>query len=105
MPLSFKNNNMQNDFFETRIELLRNVGPQRGQLLNTELQIFTFGDLIQYYPFRYEDRTQFHYISDLTEDMEYAQIKGRLRTLEKVGEGFQTKIDRELLPTGQVQWN
>jgi len=92
VPLSFKNNNMQNDFFETRIELLRNVGPQRGQLLNTELQIFTFGDLIQYYPFRYEDRTQFHYISDLTEDMEYAQIKGRLRTLEKVGEGFKQRL-------------
>ncbi|MDI9876388.1 ATP-dependent DNA helicase RecG [Flectobacillus rivi] len=83
---------MQNDFFETRIELLRNVGPQRGQLLNTELQIFTFGDLIQYYPFRYEDRTQFHYISDLTEDMEYAQIKGRLRTFEKVGEGFKQRL-------------
>ncbi|WP_044171884.1 ATP-dependent DNA helicase RecG [Flectobacillus major] len=83
---------MQSYFFDTKIELLKGVGPQRGNLLNTELQIFTFGDLIQYYPFRYEDRTQFHHIVELYEGMEYAQIKGRLRNVDKVGEGFKQRL-------------
>jgi ATP-dependent DNA helicase RecG len=46
-------------FFESKIEFLKGVGPQRAALLNKELKIFTFGDLIQYYPFRYDDRTHF----------------------------------------------
>ena len=40
-------------FFETKIEFLKGVGPQRADVLKKELQIFTYGDLIQHYPFRY----------------------------------------------------
>ncbi|MFM7485748.1 MAG: hypothetical protein ACKO13_02395, partial [Cytophagales bacterium] len=47
-------------FFDTSIEFLKGVGPQRAALLQKELNIFTFGDLIQHYPFRYEDRTRFY---------------------------------------------
>ena len=83
---------MQPNFFDTRVEYLKGVGTSRALLLNTELQIFTYGDLIQYYPFRYEDRTKFHQISDLYEGMESAQIKGRLRFVEKVGEGHKARL-------------
>ncbi|MGV3640372.1 MAG: hypothetical protein ACO1NZ_07635, partial [Adhaeribacter sp.] len=44
-------------FFHTKIEFLKGVGPQKAALLQTELNIFTYGDLIQHYPFRYLDRT------------------------------------------------
>lgn len=83
---------MYNNFFETKLDCLKGVWPQRAALLATELQIYNYGDLIQYYPFRYEDRTQFHQITELYEGMESAQIKGRLRNLEKVGEGFKARL-------------
>ncbi len=83
---------MQNNFFDTRIEFLKCVGAARALLLNTELQIFTYGDLIQYYPFRYEDRTKFHRIFDLYEGMDAAQIKGRLHFFEKIGEGHKARL-------------
>ena len=79
------------NFFDTKIEFLKGVGPQKGALLNTELNIFTFGDLLQHYPFRYEDRTRFYRISELREDLPGAQIKGRLRTWEVIGEGHKAR--------------
>jgi ATP-dependent DNA helicase RecG len=79
-------------FFETRIEYLKGVGPARAALLNTELHIFTYADLVQHYPFRYEDRTRFHEIRELTEEMPAAQLKGRLRFWEVVGEGPKTRL-------------
>ncbi len=83
---------MQPNFFDTRVEYLKGVGTSRALLLNTELQIFTYGDLIQYYPFRYEDRTKFHQVTDLYDGMDSAQIKGRLRFVEKIGEGHKARL-------------
>ena len=68
------------------------MGPQRGALLNTELDIFTYGELLQHFPFRYEDRTSFLTISQLSDSLEAAQIKGRLRYWEKVGDGPKTRL-------------
>ena len=79
-------------FFDTKIEYLKGVGPSKAEILNKELTIFTFGDLIEYYPFRHEDRTQFHRICDLNDTMAAAQIKGRLRSWEKVGEGAKARL-------------
>lgn len=79
-------------FFDTKIEFLKGVGPQRGALLNTELDIFTYGELLQHFPFRYEDRTSFLTISQLSDSLEAAQIKGRLRYWEKVGDGPKTRL-------------
>jgi ATP-dependent DNA helicase RecG len=72
-------------FFETKIELLRGVNTQKAEWLNKELGIFTFADLVEYYPFRHEDRTQFHKISEIKEDMYAAQIIGRIVSVEIVG--------------------
>jgi ATP-dependent DNA helicase RecG len=68
-------------FFETRIEFLKGVGPQKAALLNTELQIFTYADLIQHYPFRYEDRSKFYKISELSEDLPFVQVKGKIKNI------------------------
>jgi ATP-dependent DNA helicase RecG len=79
-------------FFDSKIEFLKGVGPQRGELLKTELNIFTYAELLQYFPFRYEDRTTFLTISQLTDTLDSAQIKGRLRYWEKVGDGSKTRL-------------
>lgn len=79
-------------FFDTPVEYLKGVGPQRAVLLNKELKIFTFGDLIQHYPFRYEDRTRFFLISEIEEEMPYVQIKGRITGKELIGAGVKKRL-------------
>ncbi|MFD2743121.1 ATP-dependent DNA helicase RecG [Sphingobacterium populi] len=70
----------------TPIEYLKGVGPQKADVLKKELQIFTIGDLLQLYPFRYVDRTQFFKIRQLDASLLGAQVLGRLIRLQEVGE-------------------
>jgi ATP-dependent DNA helicase RecG len=79
-------------FFDTPIEYLKGVGPQRAALLNKELNIFTFGDLIQHYPFRYEDRTRFYTIQEIHEEMPLVQLKGKIRGKEIIGTGIKKRM-------------
>ena len=79
-------------FFDTPIEYLKGVGPQRAAMLQKELQIFTFGDLIQHYPFRYEDRTRFYTIAETDEAMPHVQIKGRLTQFRTEGSGHKKRL-------------
>ncbi len=79
-------------FFSTSIEYMKGVGPQKADLLKKELRLFTYGDLIQHYPFRYEDRTRFYRISEVNEQMPYVQLKGRIRTMEMVGDGRKKRL-------------
>jgi ATP-dependent DNA helicase RecG len=100
-------------FFETNIEFLKGVGPQRAELLNKELQIFSFGDLLEHFPFRYEDRTSFLTIGQLHADLDQVQIIGRLTAFELIGEGKKRRLtayfsdqtgDMELIWFKGVQW-
>lgn len=68
------------------IEYLKGVGPLRADLLKKELNIFTFGDLLQHFPFRHIDRTSITNISELTPTTEYAQVAGVLLYYEPVGQ-------------------
>ncbi|NQD69799.1 ATP-dependent DNA helicase RecG [Sphingobacterium shayense] len=70
----------------TPIEYLKGIGPQKGDVLKKELQLFTIGDLLQYYPFRYIDRTEFHKIRNVDANMIGAQVVGRLVGLQEKGE-------------------
>jgi ATP-dependent DNA helicase RecG len=91
-------------FFATSIEFLKGVGPQRASLLNKELSIFTFGDLIQHYPFRYEDRTKFYRISDVHDEMQYVQIKGVVKKKELIGTGFKKRLVAHMTDsTGEIE--
>ncbi|WP_209331040.1 ATP-dependent DNA helicase RecG [Lunatimonas salinarum] len=79
-------------FFDTNIEFLRGVGPLKAELLKKELQIFTFGDLLEHFPFRYEDRTSFVKINELTPELEHVQVVGKLGNVELVGEGRKKRL-------------
>ncbi len=72
-------------FFETPIEFLKGVGPQRAALLQKELNIFTYGDLLQHYPFRHEDRTKFYSIREVNETMPNIQLRGKITGFEMPG--------------------
>lgn len=90
--------------FKTKIEFLKGVGPARAEFLNKELKIIDFGDLLQYYPFRYEDRTRFYKISEVDDQMPFIQIKGRLRHIELAGHGRRKRLHAWLMDeTGEIE--
>jgi len=66
------------EFLDTDIKFLTGVGPKRSELLNKELNIYTYRDLLYYFPFKYIDRTKLYKISELDPDLPYVQIKGRI---------------------------
>ena len=66
-------------FFETNIKYLTGVGPKRAELLNKELNIFTYHDLLYYFPYKYIDRTKFYKIAELDPDLPFVQVKGVIR--------------------------
>jgi ATP-dependent DNA helicase RecG len=68
------------------IEYLKGVGPQRGDLLKKELNIFTFQDLLEHFPYRHIDRTRVSFISEITPQTEYIQVAGKLLNAEVVGD-------------------
>jgi ATP-dependent DNA helicase RecG len=83
---------MSQNFFDTKIEFLKGVGPQKAATLQKELEIFTYADLIQHYPFRHEDRSELHNIGDVNEEMPYIQIKGKIKFTETIGEGKKARF-------------
>ena len=70
----------------TPIEYLKGVGPAKAELLKKEVSIFTYGDLLQYYPFRYIDKSKVFNISDISDDMPYIQLKGKIIQFEEIGQ-------------------
>lgn len=58
----------------------------RGDMLRKELKIFTFNDLLNYFPFRHVDKTKVDKIGELNYQTEYAQVAGKLIDCEIVGE-------------------
>lgn len=77
---------MSYDKLKKPIEYLKGVGPQRGDALKKHLEIFCYHDLLTYYPFRYVDRSKFYKIREITPDMPYVQMIGRLTSIEVVGQ-------------------
>ena len=82
-------------FFESDLATLRGMTPARLSLLQSELGLFTFGDLIQYFPFRYEDRTLLTPIAEINDQMENVQFIGRIKYKEKIGAGRRERLVAE----------
>ncbi len=80
------------EFLDQEIKFLPGVGPKRAELLNKELKIKTFKDLIYYFPYKYIDRTKFYKISEIHSQMPYIQIKGTIRSFETIGEGKKQRL-------------
>lgn len=74
------------------IKYLTGVGPKRAELLNQQLNIFTFYDLLYYFPFRYVDRSHIYRISELRGDLPYIQLKGRFISFNTQGEGAKRRL-------------
>jgi ATP-dependent DNA helicase RecG len=75
------------ELLDTEITYLQGVGPKRAELLNKELNIFTFRDFLYYFPFKYIDRTRFYKIAELDPDLPFVQIRGKIKGYSTEGHG------------------
>lgn len=79
------NISFQSNILSSPIGYLKGVGPQRAELLQKELGIFTFDDLLHHFPFRHVDKTKVTAIANIAAADEYAQFVGVLGSFETIG--------------------
>ena len=77
---------MEKNLLETQITYLKGVGPKRAELLQKEFDINTYEDLLNYFPFRYVDKSKFFKVKDVINDTVYFQLKGKVSNLKAVGD-------------------
>ena len=80
------------DPLQTEIKFLTGIGPKRADLLNRELNIHTFEDLLYHFPYRYIDRSRFYKISEISSQQPYIQIRGRISSLEVTGPRYKKRL-------------
>jgi ATP-dependent DNA helicase RecG len=71
---------------DSDIKFLPGVGPKRAELLQKELNISTFGDMLHFYPFRYVDRSKFYSVREIDSAAAFIQLRGRITGMQMLGE-------------------
>ncbi|MBO7316421.1 MAG: ATP-dependent DNA helicase RecG [Paludibacteraceae bacterium] len=76
----------------TNITYIQGIGPKRAEVLEKEIAVSTVADLLTYFPYRYIDRSRFYYIHEIDDSLPYIQLKGRIASFEKMGEGRSRRL-------------
>ncbi len=77
---------------EHSIKYLPGVGPKRAEILSEEIKIETIADLLFYFPYKHVDKTKFYKIKELTPDLPYIQIIGKIVSFNIVGDGIKKRL-------------
>ena len=75
------------DLDKRSIMYLPGVGPKKAEILQKEAGITSYEDLLYYFPYKYIDRSRFYKVAEITGDMPYIQLKGRILFFDTLGEG------------------
>ena len=75
------------DILDQDIQFLPGVGPRRKALLEKELGIKTYEDLLEYYPYKYVDRSRIYRIGEFSGEMPFVQIKADILSFESFDMG------------------
>lgn len=75
------------DLDKRAITYLSGVGPKKAEVLQKEASIVSYEDLLYYFPYKYMDRSRFYHVSEITSNMPYIQLKGKILSFEQLGEG------------------
>ena len=75
------------DLDKRSIMYLPGVGPKKAEILQKEAGIASYEDLLYYFPYKYIDRSRFYKVAEITGDMPYIQLKGRILFFDTLGEG------------------
>lgn len=89
---TFFKRNLRADFLQTPVAYLKGVGPQKAELLQAELSVFVYGDLIRLFPFRYIDKSKLSRISELNEESAAVQLRGKLTQIRSIGNGTSKRL-------------
>lgn len=92
MATSFPSINTHPSKLDSSIEYLKGVGPQRAVLLRSELEIATFGDLLEHYPYRYFDRREVFPIGSIDGKQDWVQLLGSIISIREEGAGGKTRL-------------
>lgn len=91
-------------YLKQEIQFLPGAGPKRAELLKQELDITLLEDLLSYYPYRYVDRSKFYSISELSADLPFIQIRGKINSYSSIGKGRGKRLVADFSDsTGRIQ--
>ena len=94
---------MNSDILNQSIEFIKGIGPTRSKLLNEELNLKTIKDLIDFYPYRYIDRSKFFKINELPKNQSEVQIIGKIKSIKRTKVRFRDRLNCEFYDsTGKV---
>ncbi len=92
------------DLLANKIEFLKGVGPKRAAVLNKEAGIFVFEDLLNYFPFRYVDKSHIYGVGEINNDNTYYQLCGTISNMKLHGTPRTTRITATFSDnTGQIE--
>lgn len=80
------------DLDKRSIMYLPGVGPKKAEILQKEAGIASYEDLLYYFPYKYIDRSRFYKVAEITGDMPYIQLKGRILFFDTLGEGCARRL-------------
>ena len=94
---------MNSDFLNQSIEFIKGVGPTRSKLLSEELNLKTIKDLVDFYPYRYIDRSRFYNINEIPKNQSEVQIIGKIRSIRRTKVRYRDRLNCEFYDdTGKI---
>ncbi len=95
---------MQSGMLQTPLVYLKGVGPNRAELLKSELGLETFSDLLQLYPNRYLDKTQYYKINTLKDSGADVQVIGKIVHLKTIEQKRGKRLEASFIDdTGEMK--
>lgn len=79
-------------FLSTSIVYLKGVGPQKAEVLQKEMNIHTYNDLLHYFPYRYVDRSHIFLIKNIDANTQFIQLKGIIKGFVLEGAGRKKRL-------------
>jgi ATP-dependent DNA helicase RecG len=80
------------EFLSTSIAYLKGVGPQKAEVLQKEMNIYDYNDLLHYFPYRYVDRSQIFLIKNIDANTQFVQLKGIIKGFIQEGAGRKKRL-------------
>ena len=95
---------MNPSLLQTPIDYLKGIGPNRADLLRKEIGVHTYGDLLNFFPNRYLDKTRFYKINELERNSSEVQIVGKIVHLKTVEQKRGKRLVADFIDeTGKIE--
>jgi len=88
---------------QTDIQYIKGIGPKKAEILKKSVDITTVGDLLEYFPFRYEDRSRLLKITDINSAATTIQVLGKIVDIEIITKGRKRLVATFRDDTGRVK--